>query len=275
MSGPIAWTVAPPSSLLAREGAQLVEVYRQIRRLAPNANIVVLGYPRLFPDQPPSSCTVIVPGIPTIQRTEMLAINRLIDVLDDIILASTQKVSQVHYVDVASSLDGHTYCTTSPWVNKLSPPLSKAPYARDRPSEGQRALAARRSRASKTPAAAGSMIERHSKGRSVPRVPPSGVQPAVGNRDPSCPARTEPGCRSPSSQTGRRLRMRGPRLPSAALLGTGGRRLFIFPRRQLPLRGESPGHSHLQDPRDPPRIHDGRIHPHTPLTLGADITLPR
>jgi lysophospholipase L1-like esterase len=116
-------TVETTRKRLESEGPKLATAYGLVRRLAPNARVLVLGYPRLFPDRPPALCGI--GEIPTIARSEMLALNRLVDSLDETILARTQAVGGIDYVDVSAALSGHTYCSSLPWVNKLRDIFSK------------------------------------------------------------------------------------------------------------------------------------------------------
>jgi lysophospholipase L1-like esterase len=88
--------------------------YAAIRARAPNANVYVLGYPRLFEE---SSC----PG--GLSLTKRRAINQAADELSGII-AGRAGAAGFTYVDVRGAFAGHGICASSPWINAFSLSLS-------------------------------------------------------------------------------------------------------------------------------------------------------
>jgi lysophospholipase L1-like esterase len=82
--------------------AGLAAVLGGIRRRAPHARIVVLGYPRLFE---PGACTVS--GVPNQRRRA--AINRAADLLD-FTIAATTRTARATFVDVRGRFAGHGVC---------------------------------------------------------------------------------------------------------------------------------------------------------------------
>ncbi|WP_103500706.1 MULTISPECIES: SGNH/GDSL hydrolase family protein [unclassified Streptomyces] len=94
--------------------AQLDSVYSEIRSRAPQARVVVLGYPRIY--QLNGSCVV---GISEQARG---AINNTANHLSDI----TSKRAADHgfsYGDVRSAFTGHEICSSSPWLHSVTFPI--------------------------------------------------------------------------------------------------------------------------------------------------------
>jgi lysophospholipase L1-like esterase len=82
----------------------LGNVYSAIRSHAPNASVVVLGYPRFY--QVPGSCIV---GLSNTKRT---AINGGADVLDSVISAEAGKFGNFHFADVRTAFSAHEICSS-------------------------------------------------------------------------------------------------------------------------------------------------------------------
>lgn len=120
-----------PPPCTTRSTRKLVDLYRDIRRQAPNARILVLGYPRLFPIRPQGYCSTGFP--PTvITVAEMTSINRFTDELNRatrLAIAQANATrprgeteSAIEYVDVQDAFAGHDACVDSDqerWVNRL------------------------------------------------------------------------------------------------------------------------------------------------------------
>jgi lysophospholipase L1-like esterase len=87
--------------------------YRAIRRKAPNARVVVLGYPRLF-DVSSASC-----GIGGMSLAKRRVLNAGADDLAGIIEDRAQAAGFT-FADVRSRFDGHGVCSASPWINGLT-----------------------------------------------------------------------------------------------------------------------------------------------------------
>ena len=89
---------------------QLATTLVAIRRAAPHARIVVLGYPRLFE---PGPCRA---GVPDAARRK--AINDGTDLLNGV-LARTSQVLKARFVDVRDRFAGHGVCAPAgqEWIN--------------------------------------------------------------------------------------------------------------------------------------------------------------
>ncbi|MHA6799884.1 SGNH/GDSL hydrolase family protein [Bounagaea algeriensis] len=88
--------------------AALDETYRAIAEAAPNAQVLVLGYPRLTE---PGACPV--PGFTEHKRERL---NAGADVLSDVIEQAAQRAG-FDYLDVRSAFDGHGVCGEQEWIN--------------------------------------------------------------------------------------------------------------------------------------------------------------
>ena len=95
----------------------LRRLYRDLRKNAPNAKILVVGYPRFFPTTPPGLCNTRGPG-PELTRADMSWINSKIAKANGVI-ASAAVATGVTFVDVANAFSGHELCTKSPWMNRV------------------------------------------------------------------------------------------------------------------------------------------------------------
>jgi lysophospholipase L1-like esterase len=104
-------------------------VYRAIERRAPDARVVVLGYPRMFSR---SGCQD-TPGINSIERSSA---NRLVDALDRLI-ASRATAFGFTYKSAIASFTGHATCSSNAWVNGLDLASVSESYHPNR--KGQRA----------------------------------------------------------------------------------------------------------------------------------------
>jgi len=90
----------------------LSQLYGDIRRaIAPGGRVLVLGYPRLFPDPPVDGCLSldIRDGFP-MSESEQAWANDIAGRLNERIRRSTQLVSGVEYVDVEDALTGGELC---------------------------------------------------------------------------------------------------------------------------------------------------------------------
>ncbi|WP_256105977.1 SGNH/GDSL hydrolase family protein [Streptomyces sp. ODS05-4] len=92
--------------------AELDEVYEAVRERAPQARVVVLGYPRFYRLQ--GTCVV---GLSEAKRG---AINTAAELLNEV----TAKRAADHgftFVDAAAAFTGHEICSGSSWLHSLSP----------------------------------------------------------------------------------------------------------------------------------------------------------
>ena len=91
---------------------ELDRTYRAIRQRAPNAEVVVLGYPRLF-DTSSATC-----GIGGMSLTKRRAVNGGADVLAGVI-RDRAAAAGFTFADVRDRFDAHGACGPSPWINGL------------------------------------------------------------------------------------------------------------------------------------------------------------
>ncbi|MGK5678071.1 SGNH/GDSL hydrolase family protein [Actinoplanes sp. URMC 104] len=93
--------------------AALDATYAAIKRKAPNAKVVVLGYPRLF-DTSSASC-----GLTGMSLAKRRTLNEGADVLNDVIAARASAAGFV-FSDVRDEFAGHGICSSSPYLNGLT-----------------------------------------------------------------------------------------------------------------------------------------------------------
>jgi lysophospholipase L1-like esterase len=97
---------------------RLETLYGTIRRDAPNATVVVLGYPRLFMGVDCNAGTFF-------STTEMSRMNGIADLLKTV----TQERASAHgftFKDAIPPFTGHAICSSSEWLNGLSSPVEES-----------------------------------------------------------------------------------------------------------------------------------------------------
>ncbi|MGH3856474.1 MAG: SGNH/GDSL hydrolase family protein [Pseudonocardiaceae bacterium] len=102
--------------------ARLARTYGAIRRAAPRAHVIVLGYPRLF-DLAPSCFDPFVPN-----QARRAKINHGGDVLDGVISDIASRQSGFSFADVRGRFAGHGVCSAEPWINGPIVPTTVGPY---------------------------------------------------------------------------------------------------------------------------------------------------
>jgi lysophospholipase L1-like esterase len=117
---------------------RLADTYRAVEAAAPQAQLVVVGYPRLFPAHQSD-----VTGCDWLKDDERQALNEAADLLNGVIEVEAW-LAGARYVDVSRTLKGHELCTSDPWLVPL--PLDGAAHPN---AEGQQAIARRVARALK------------------------------------------------------------------------------------------------------------------------------
>ncbi|HET6508955.1 MAG TPA: SGNH/GDSL hydrolase family protein [Baekduia sp.] len=95
---------------------QLNSVYSQIKTRAPNATVVVLGYPRLFMGVDCNAGTFF-------STDEMTKLNATADLLKSVTAARAAAYGFT-FKDAIPSFTGHAVCSSSEWLNGLSNPIS-------------------------------------------------------------------------------------------------------------------------------------------------------
>ncbi|HEY4094940.1 MAG TPA: SGNH/GDSL hydrolase family protein [Baekduia sp.] len=96
--------------------AALNAVYSQIASHAPNATVVVLGYPRLFMGVDCNAGTFFSTG-------EMTSLNTTADMMKNVISARAAAYGFT-FKDAIPSFTGHAVCSSTEWLNGLSSPIS-------------------------------------------------------------------------------------------------------------------------------------------------------
>jgi lysophospholipase L1-like esterase len=106
-------TLRQPESALAAKVKNMAGLVKgnlkDIRHAAPNARVVLVGYPRVLPDD--RACPTALP-LPDAAATLLRKALKLVDEQ----LARTAKKEQVDYVDMYVASKGHELCSTEPWV---------------------------------------------------------------------------------------------------------------------------------------------------------------
>jgi hypothetical protein len=106
-----AWARAP-----VRSGARTVS--GSIRAKAPNARVIVVGYPRLFMGEDCNALTWFSP-------TEQSRLNGTADLLNSK-LSSAAAAKGFTFANPTSRFIGHAVCDSPEWVNGLSSPISES-----------------------------------------------------------------------------------------------------------------------------------------------------
>ena len=124
----------------------LAQLYGVVAKDAPNARILVVGYPRFFPASPPNTCATGAVG--SFSKDTMVWIDQEILKMDQTIKAAVGAAnaglhsSRVQYVDAYNALSGHERCTADPWLNGIIRGRSNAIAGSFHPnSHGHRAIA--------------------------------------------------------------------------------------------------------------------------------------
>ncbi len=93
-------------------------MFTQIQSKAPNATVIVLGYPRLFSG---ATCGSTF-GISTSEQT---AANNLVDAFDSVTAARAAAYGFT-YKSAVSQFTGHAICASSAWLHGLTTPLGNS-----------------------------------------------------------------------------------------------------------------------------------------------------
>lgn len=117
---PAPLTTYEPEVISALE-SHLEDVYAAIAQRAPNAEIIVLGYPRLFPADAGANC-IATPAV-------MSFLNSMGDDLNQTIAGAVHQEAlngaNIHFVnpdspgDGTTGFTGHEICTPQPWINAI------------------------------------------------------------------------------------------------------------------------------------------------------------
>ncbi len=97
---------------------QLATLYGQIRGLAPSANVVVVGYPRIFNGEDCNAATWFSPD-------EEARLNQTADLINAR-TAAVAAAAGFGFADPAPVFVGHAVCDSPEWLNGLSYPISES-----------------------------------------------------------------------------------------------------------------------------------------------------
>ncbi|MBO9521727.1 MAG: SGNH/GDSL hydrolase family protein [Nocardioidaceae bacterium] len=102
-----------PAQQLATEattaGTQVTEIVRQVLQKAPNAYVVLVGYPKIAP--PKAGCD----GLPRMDANQLVGVNYLFDQVNKSMRSAAQQTG-TQYADLSTVSDGHDACSATPWV---------------------------------------------------------------------------------------------------------------------------------------------------------------
>jgi lysophospholipase L1-like esterase len=93
-------------------------LYASIRAKAPNAKVVVVGYPRIFNG---TDCNLLT----WFSGSEMTRLNQTADQLDATISAAAETAG-FGFVSPVPAFVGHAVCDRSEWINGLSSPITES-----------------------------------------------------------------------------------------------------------------------------------------------------
>ena len=99
----------------------LGKAYAAIRAAEPDAEVAVIGYPRLFPEKQSDTH-----NCGWLSRTERLKLNDLAGLVDSVIGTAAGKAG-FKYVSTLNAFTGHEECTTHSWLY----PIAKVPLPYD------------------------------------------------------------------------------------------------------------------------------------------------
>ena len=103
--------------------ARLDEVYGEIGARAPNAEVLIVGYPALFNGEECNAGTRISEG-------EQDDLNATGDALADVI-GDRASAAGFEFVDPRAAFDGHAVCDDEEWLNGLSDPTGESFHPND------------------------------------------------------------------------------------------------------------------------------------------------
>lgn len=98
--------------------SRLPRLYSEIHRRAPNARLLVVGYPHLFNKQPKKKTRRSCKGIDPLAQTW---INRVVDDANSMVSNLVEDAPQANkaFVDLRSAFAGHGVCAKHNWINGI------------------------------------------------------------------------------------------------------------------------------------------------------------
>lgn len=97
---------------------RLAAAYDAITAAAPNADVIVLGYPRLFNGE---ECNIIT----RISPEEQARLNTAADLLAEAV-GTTAAAHGLRHLDMRDAFDGHAICDDTEWLNGISWPIAES-----------------------------------------------------------------------------------------------------------------------------------------------------
>jgi len=104
---------------------RLVEVFSRLKVSAPDATIIAISYPRLFPAENGDDCpgggwgnSAVALGLSGVEKDYL---NHMAAVMNGVISSAARQVG-IHYVDITNLFMGHEVCSASPWINAVTRP---------------------------------------------------------------------------------------------------------------------------------------------------------
>ncbi|OIJ85713.1 SGNH/GDSL hydrolase family protein [Streptomyces monashensis] len=113
--------------------ARLGSALRLIRERAPQARVLVVGYPAVLPDDP-GKCLGKLP----VTTGDIAFLRSVLGDLDDAV-AATARAAGATYVDTLTPTRGHDSCSAAPWIEGLFPASPTLPLHPN--ATGERAMA--------------------------------------------------------------------------------------------------------------------------------------
>ncbi|MFI9045499.1 SGNH/GDSL hydrolase family protein [Streptomyces sp. NPDC053427] len=121
------------SKRLDSAAGQLADGLRKLSAKAPQAKVVVVGYPSVLPDDP-TKCFGKMP----VTTGDLRFLRSVLGELNDKV-AKTTAAAGATYVDTLGPTKGHDSCSASPWIEGLLPTSPAAPLHPN--AVGERAMA--------------------------------------------------------------------------------------------------------------------------------------
>lgn len=103
--------------VIGLERTHLEAVYTAIHSRAPNAKIIVLGYPKLFQDNP-AVCQALLPVDQAWMNQMSGALNQSISAAIGVVKQNDPTIN-IKFVDPTTVFLGHSICDSVPWINGI------------------------------------------------------------------------------------------------------------------------------------------------------------
>jgi hypothetical protein len=103
---------------VADVGSAVTAIVRAVQAKAPNAEVVVVGYPAISP--PSHGCK----GLPEMNDLQLVGVNALFTQLNAS-LQDTARETGAAFADLSTSTKGHDVCAKEPWIRNPDDPRGK------------------------------------------------------------------------------------------------------------------------------------------------------